>query len=161
MAEILLSGDELVCILKANRLIPDEVTDIVTEDGEIRIRIRTPWPIVKSIHVGMRFAGFEQGRAVLRVQTNRVLDRFDWLVDKMIAGFPLQEYAAQWIYPRLYVDVNELLHRQIRGVQVTDIMFQDGQFRITTDHSFDATAPRNPEGNRGTDSSSASSDSVV
>ena len=157
MAEILLSGNELVCILKANGLVPDEVTDIDTEDGEIRIRVRTPWPILKSIHVGMRFAGFEQGRAVLRVQTNRLLDRFDWLVDKMIAGFPLKEHAAQWMYPKLYVDVNELLRRQIRGVQVTGIVFEDGRFRITTDHAFDAPVPQDPESDRRSDSPPASS----
>lgn len=144
MAQIILSGDELVCILHANGLVPDEVIDMEIADGEIKLKVRTPWPILKSIRVGMRFAGFEQGQALLQVQTNRVIDRFDWLVDKMLAGFPLAEHGARWEYPKLCVDVNKLLQRQVRGVEITDVVFEDGHFRITTNHSFGlfGTTPR-------------------
>lgn len=135
MAQIILSGEELVCILTANGLVPEEVIDVEIVDGEIKVRVRTPWPIFKSVRVGMRFAGFEQGQAVLHLVTNRLMDRFDWLVDKMLAGFPLADHGARWEYPRLYVDVNRLLQKQVRGVQITSIVFADGQFRITTVHS--------------------------
>lgn len=135
MAQIILSGDELVCILSANGLVPDEVMNIEIAGQEIKVRVRTPWPIFKSIRVGMRFAGFEAGRAVLQLVTNRFIDRFDWLVDRMLAGFPLADHGARWEYPRLYVDVNELLQRQVRGVQITGIVLEDGRFLITTVHS--------------------------
>ena len=70
--------------------------------------------------------------------TNRLIDQFDWLVDKMLAGFPLADHGARWEYPRLHVDVNKLLRRQVRGVEITNIAFEEGQFRITTSHSLDA-----------------------
>jgi len=135
MAQIILSGEELVCTLTANGLVPEEVIDVEIADGEIKIRVRTPWPIFKSLRVGMRFVGFEQGQVVLQLVTNRLIDRFDWLVDKMFAGFPLADHGARWDYPRLYVDVNSLLQQQVRGVQIIGIVFADGQFRITTVHS--------------------------
>jgi hypothetical protein len=138
MAQIILSGDELVCILNANGLVPEEVIDIELEGEEIKLRVKTPWPIFKSIRVGLRFTGFEQGQAVLQLVTNRLIDRFDWLVDKMLGGFPLANHGARWEYPRLHVDVNKLLRRQVRGVEITNIAFEEGQFRVTTTHSLDA-----------------------
>lgn len=142
MAQIILSGDELVCILTANRLVPDEVIDIEIAGVEIKVRVKTPWPIFKSIRVGMHFAGFERGRVVLQLATNRLIDRFDWLVDKMLAGFPLADYGACWEYPKLFLDVNVLVEQQVRGVRITDIVLEDGQFHITTVHSLDADLSR-------------------
>ena len=137
MAQIILSGDELVCILNANGLVPEEVAEIELAGEEIRLRVKTSWPIFKSIRVGLRFAGFEQGQAVLQLVTNRLIDQFDWLVDKVLAGFPLADHGARWEYPKLHVDVNKLLRRQIRGVEITNIVFEEGQFR-TTSHSLDS-----------------------
>lgn len=142
MAQIILSGDEFVCILSANGLVPDEVMDIEIAGQEIKVRVRTPWPILKSIRVGMRFAGFERGQAVLQLMTNRLIDKFDWLVDKMLAGFPLADHGARWEYPRLYVDVNGLLEQQVRGVQITNIALEDGRFHVTTLHTAGSNASR-------------------
>jgi hypothetical protein len=150
MAQIVLSGQELVCILVANGLLPDEVMEVTAEDGQIKVKIRTPWPVLKSIRVGMRFAGFEGGEAILQVVTNRLIDRFDWLVDKMLASFPLADHCARWEYPRLRLDVNALLRRQVRGVHITNVAFEDGQYRITTAHviedsSRDIETPDEPD----------------
>jgi len=134
MAQIILSGQELICVLSANGLIPDEVTNVEAVGEEVKIRVKTPWPVLKSIRVGMRFAGFEQGAAILQVVTNRFIDRFDWLVDKMLASFPLADHCARWEYPRLFLDVNTLLQRQIRGVQITSMEFDGERYRITTAH---------------------------
>jgi hypothetical protein len=152
MAQVIVSGEELMCILTANGVVPDEVSDIELAGEEIRLRIKTPWPIFKSIRVGLRFAGFEAGQVVLQLATNRIIDQFDWLVDKMLAGFPLADHGARWEYPKLHVDVNKLLRRQVRGVEVTEIAFAEGQFRITTSHTLDADSGGN-RGNGPTDDS--------
>jgi hypothetical protein len=145
MAQIVVSGDELVGILTANGAIPDDVMDIQTEGEEIKIRVKTPWPILTSVRVTMRFAGFEQGQAILRLVTNRLIDRFDWLVDRMLGSFSLANHCARWEYPRLSIDVNALLQRQVRGIWITDIMFEDGHYRITTTHTTEACRWRDPE----------------
>jgi hypothetical protein len=134
MAQIVLSGDELVGILHANELIPDPVMDMQTHGPEIRLRVRTPWPVVKSVRVGVRFTGFDNGQVVLQLMTNRFMDKFDWLVEKMLESFPLTDYGGRWEYPRLYLDVNRLVQQRVRGVQIDDMVFQDGRFHIRTTH---------------------------
>lgn len=157
MGQIILSGDELVCILNANGLVPEEVIDVELTGEEIKLRIKTPWPIFKSIRVGLRFVGFEKGQVVLQLATNRLIDQFDWLVDKMLAGFPLAEHGARWEYPKLYVDVNQLVRQQVRGVEITNITLAQGQFHITTSHSPAANSRRGEASER-RDGPSAASD---
>ncbi len=134
MAHIVLSGDELVGILYANELIPSQVTDVETDGQEIKLKVQTPWPVLRSIRVGVRFAGFENGHVVFQLVTNRLIDTFDWLVTKMLESFRLSDYGGRWEYPRLHIDVNRLVREQIRGVSVDDVKFIDGHFHIKTSH---------------------------
>ncbi len=141
MAQIVLSGEELVRILRANGLLPAQVAEVETAGEEIRLKVKTPWPLLKSVRVAVRFAGFEDGQVVLQLVTNRLLDAFDWLVDRMLAALALQDHGGRWEYPRLYVDVNQLLRRQLRGVEITNMAFQDGCFQIRTISSADRQGP--------------------
>jgi hypothetical protein len=135
MGQIVLSGDELVSILAANARMPEQVMGVETDGEEIKIQVATPVPLLRSIPVRVRFAGFEQGHVVLQLVTNRLIDKFDWLVNKMLASLKIEDHGGRWEYPRLYVDVNRLLQQQVRGVQIASVVFQDGRFHITTSHS--------------------------
>jgi hypothetical protein len=132
MAQIIISSHEIISILRANELIPPQILDLRMDGEEIRFRVRTEWPILKSVRVGMRFAGFEDGCMVFQLATNRLTDRLDWLVDKMLEPLQLENLGGRWEYPRLYVDVNKLIRRQLRGVAIDDVTFQDGHFHVTT-----------------------------
>jgi len=145
MGQIVLSGDELVCILAANARMPDQVVGVETDGEEIKVHVATALPVLRSIPVRVRFAGFEQGWIVLQLMTNRLIDRFDWLVNKMLASLKVEDYGGRWEYPRLYVDVNQLLQRQVRGVQIAGVVFREGHFHITTSHSANGLpdAPEN------------------
>jgi len=134
MAQIVLSGDELIGILQANGLIPEQVTNIEADGEEIKLKVKTPWPVIKSLRVGVRFTAFDNGHMVLQLATNRLIDTFEWLVDKMLESFPLADYGGRWEYPRLYVDVNRLIQERLQGVRVDDMAFLDGHFHITTTH---------------------------
>jgi hypothetical protein len=144
MGQIVLSGDELVCILAANARLPEQVMGVETDGDEIRVHVATPLPVLRSIPVRVRFAGFEQGHVVLQLVTNRLIDKFDWLVNRMLASLKVEDYGGRWEYPRLYVDVNRLLQRQVRGVEVAEVVFHQGHFHITTSHSA-AGLPGAPE----------------
>jgi hypothetical protein len=137
MGQIVLSGDELVCILAANARLPEQVVGVETDGEEIRVHVATPLPVLRSIPVRVQFAGFEQGQVVLQLVTNRLLDKFDWLVNRMLASLKVEDYGGRWEYPRLYVDVNRLLQRQIRGVEIAAVVFREGHFHITTSHGAD------------------------
>jgi hypothetical protein len=135
MAQIILSGHEIISILQANASIPQQIMDIAAENEEIRFRVRTDWPILKSIRVGMKFAGFDNGCVVLQLATNLLTDKFNWLVDRMIEPLRLQEHGGRWEYPRLYIDINKLVQQQLRGVVIESIVVLDGLFHITTTHA--------------------------
>ncbi len=137
MGQIVLSSEELVSILAANTPLPEQVIGIETDGEEIRVHVATPVPLLRSIPVRVRFAGYEQGHVVLQLVTNRLIDKFDWLVNKMLASLKIEEHGGRWEYPRLYVDVNRLLQQQVRGLQIADVVFRDGRFHITTDHRVD------------------------
>jgi hypothetical protein len=134
MGQIVLSGEELISTLTANTPLPEQVVGIETDGEEIKVHVATPVPLLRSIPVRVRFAGFEQGQIVLQLVTNRVIDKFDWLVNKMLASLKVEEHGGRWEYPRLYVNVNQLLQRQVRGIQIADVVFRDGRFHITTNH---------------------------
>lgn len=134
MARIILSADELLDILHANELIPDQVTEIETEGQEIKLRVKTSWPLLKSIRVAVRFAGYDDGHIAFELVTNRLIDTFDWLVEKMVESLQLSEHGGRWEYPTLYVDVNRIVRGWIRGVDIDDMTFVDGHFHITTKH---------------------------
>jgi hypothetical protein len=144
MATLTLSGDELINILGANGVLPPQATDVQADGEGVRVKVRTPWSVVPAVPVDLRFIGFNRGEAVLRLSTNRFLDAFDWLVDRVLAAFPLDEFAARWQYPHLYVDVNRLLRREVRGAEITDVVFRDGHFHITSVH-HPADRPDAPE----------------
>ena len=134
MAKIVLSADELLDILHANELIPDQVTDVETEGEEIKLKVKTPWPVLKSVRVGVRFAGYDEGHVAFQLVTNRLLDTFDWVVEKMVESLHLEDHGGRWEYPTLYVDVNRIVRGWIRGVDISDMEFRDGHFNITTTH---------------------------
>ncbi len=135
MAQIILSGRELISLLQANACVPEQIMDIAADDEEIKLKVRTDWPILKSVRVAMRFAGFDNGRVVLELETNLLTDKFNWLMDRMIEPLRLEEHGGRWEYPRLYVDVNRLIQRRLQGVAIEKIVFQDGLFHITTIHA--------------------------
>ncbi len=137
MGQIILSGDELVAILTANTPMPEQVVGVEADGAEIKIHVATPLPLLKSFPVRIRFAGFQQGQIVLQFVTNRLIDKFDWLVNKVLASKKIEDYGGRWEYPCLYVDVNRLLRQQVRGIEIAGVDFQDGRFRITTSHSGD------------------------
>ena len=135
MAQIILSGHEIISILRANERIPPQILEIAAENEEIRLRVRTDWPILKSIRVGMRFAGFDNGCVVLQLATNLLTDKLNWLVDRMIEPLRLEEHGGRWEYPRLYIDINKLVQQQVRGVVIENIVLRDGLFHVTTAHA--------------------------
>lgn len=154
MAQIVLSSHELISILQVNARIPPQITDLTVDAEEIRFRVKTDWPILKSIRVGMRFVSFDKGCVVLQLATNLLTDKFSWLLDRMIEPLQLEARGGRWEYPRLYINVNRLIERQLCGVAVEDIVFRDGLFHITTTYANSAATNGDVQGQNeeGTDS---------
>lgn len=155
MAQIVLSSHEVISLLQANACIPPQITEITADDEEIKLKVRTDWPILKSMRVGMRFAGYDNGCLVLQLVTNLLTDKFNWLVDRMIEPLQIAEHGGRWDYPRLYIDVNRLVQRHLRGVTIENIIFQGGFFRVTTAHANGADCAGDSEGQEDVSASGA------
>lgn len=63
--------------------------------------------------------------------TNRLVDKFDWLVRRLFKSLHLPDYVSQCEYPRVRVDINKVLADKIKGVQIENIAFENGQFCVT------------------------------
>lgn len=155
MAKVVVSGDELVGILHANGLIPAQIADIQFDDEEIRVKVMTQWPVLKSLRVGVRVAGFEDGEVVFQLITSRLLDTFDWVVARMLESFSLADYGGRWEYPRLYIDVNRLVEERLRGVQIDAVKFVNGHFHIETTQPAPRTESEGASSDVGEDTSCA------
>jgi hypothetical protein len=150
MAQIVLSGEELIGIVQANGWIPEEVTVVETRGPEIGLKVHTPLPLFKSVRVSVQFAGYEDGRIILQFATNRLMDSFSVVIGKMLESLRLEDYGGRWEYPRLYLAVNPLLRQRIRGVEIENIVFLDGCFHIqATIRSPSATDVTDEPGSRG------------
>jgi hypothetical protein len=132
MAQIILSTEEIIGILAANRWIPQEVTALEAAGREIRLKVRTPLPLLKSLQVSAQFIAYESGIITFQFATNCVIDGFDAVVGRMLKSLHFEDYGGRWEYPRLYVAVNPLIRQRVRGVEIEDVVFQDGCFRIQT-----------------------------
>jgi hypothetical protein len=135
MAEIVLSSEELVGVLQANGWVPEEVTAMEANGREIRLRVRTPLPLLKSMGVTVQFVGFEDGHVILQMSTNRFVDNFGSLIGKALESFPWADYGSRWEYPRLYVDVNRLIQQRVRGIRIADVAFRNDRFCIEMMHT--------------------------
>jgi hypothetical protein len=135
MAEIVLSSEELVGVLQANGWVPEEVTDVEANGREIRLRVRTPLPLLKSLKVTVQFVGFEEGQAILHAATNRLDDNFSSAIGKALESFPWADHGCRWEYPRLYVDINRLIRQRVHGITIADVAFQNDRFYIRTTHA--------------------------
>jgi hypothetical protein len=60
------------------------------------------------------------------------MDKFDWLIRKILASSNLPDYVNHCHYPLLHVDVDRVLAEKIKGIQIESITLRDLQFRVTT-----------------------------
>jgi hypothetical protein len=132
MAKITVSIAEIVRILGANELISQSVEEIKTQGDRISFKLKTDWPALKHIRVGIGFVDFRDGNVILEIVTNRLVDRFDWLGRKLLNSLNLPDYVSHGEYPRIHVDINKLLARKIRGIRIDSIAFNEGQLYVTT-----------------------------
>ncbi len=140
MAQIVLSGEELVGIVQANGWIPEEVSVVEVNGREIGLKVRTPLPLFKSVKLSVQFVDYQDGRIILQLATNRLMDSMGPVIDKMLGSLHLEDHGARWEYPRLYLAINPLVRQRVRGLEIKSVAFQDGCFHIATTCSAVDTA---------------------
>ena len=132
MAQITFSQAELIKILLSNELLPKEVLRPKVEGEEIHFVVETKLPLLKFIPVSLRYLSYTDNNAIFELTVvnsslNKMIGRLN-LLSKLNAPA-----YVKFDFPKVSVDINELLkEKNIRGVLIKDIIFNDGEFTIVT-----------------------------
>ena len=132
MAKITFSHTELIQILLSNELLPKELLRPKVEGEEIHFVVQTNLPLLQFVPVSLRYLSFADNNAIFELTVvnsslNAMIGRLN-LLSKINAPS-----YVKLDFPKVSVDVNELLkEKNIRGVQLKDIIFNNGEFTIVT-----------------------------
>ncbi len=132
MAKIILSLEELVEILISNEILPRNIARARVKDNEIHFVINTQSFILPFIPASLRYLNFENGNMVFELtlvngQVNEIMNGFNQAFELKIPAYMKYEY------PNIFIDVDKLFQKKnIRGVQVKDVFFENGEFTIVT-----------------------------
>ena len=132
MAKISFSLEELLEVLISNKVLPPEIVRARVKGERIHFVIRTTSFILPFIPASLRFLSFDDNNAIfeLTIVSGRVTE----VIGRLNQIFKLKIPSYMKLdYPRLFVDVDMLLkEKNIRGIRVEDIFFEEGKFTIVT-----------------------------
>ncbi|MBW7992064.1 MAG: hypothetical protein FVQ84_18900 [Planctomycetes bacterium] len=132
MAQITFSHTELIKILFSNELLPKEILRPKVEGDEIHFVVKTKLPLLQFVPVSLRYLSYTDNNAIFELTVvnsslNKMIGRLN-LLSKINAPA-----YVKLDFPKVSVNVNELLkEKNIRGILLKDIIFNDGVFTIVT-----------------------------
>lgn len=136
MAKITFSHAELMKILLSNELLPKEIFRPKVEGDEIHFVVKTNLPFLQFVPASLRYLSFTDNNAIFEITVvnsslNKMIGRLN-LLSKLSAPA-----YVKFDFPKVSVDVHEMLNEllkenNIRGVLLKDVIFNDGEFTITT-----------------------------
>ncbi len=132
MAKITFSHAELLNILISNELLPKEVLRPKVEGEEIHFVVKTNVPLLQFVPVSLRYLSFTDNNAIFELTVvnsslNKTIGKLN-----LLSILEVPEYV-KLDFPKISVDVNKLLkEKNVKGVQLKDIFFNNGEFTIVT-----------------------------
>ncbi len=134
MAKITFSLEELLKILTSNELLPRQIIRARVKGQRVHFVIRTNAFILPFIPASLKYISFDNNNAIfeLTIASGHLNKAVSWLNQALKLEIPA---CMKIEYPNISVDIDRLLkEKDIRGVQVKDIFFDNGQFTIVTDN---------------------------
>ncbi len=134
MAKITFSLEELLKILISNELLPRQIIRARVKGQRVHFVIRTNAFVLPYIPASLRYISFDNNNAIFELtiasgHLNKAVSRLNQALKLKIPACMKLEY------PNISVDIDKLLEeKNIKGVQVKDIFFDNGQFTIVTDN---------------------------
>ncbi|MHC4640937.1 MAG: hypothetical protein ACYS32_04775 [Planctomycetota bacterium] len=132
MARITFTIAELLEILASNQLLPPQITRVKVKGDEIHFVIKTNAFILPYIPASLKYLSFDDNNALfeLAIITGRADKAVSLLNDALKLKLPAYMKLE---YPNLFIDVGRVLREtNVRGIQVEDISYQNGEFTIVT-----------------------------
>ncbi len=134
MAKITFSLEELLKNLISNELLPRQIIRARVKGQRVHFVIRTNAFILPYIPASLRYVGFDNNNAIfeLTIASGHLNKAISWLNQALKLKIPA---CMKLEYPNISIDIDKLLEeKNIRGVQVKGIFFDNGQFTIATDN---------------------------
>ena len=132
MAKISFSLEELIKILISNELLPRQIIRARVKGQRVHFVIRTNAFILPFIPASLRYVSFDNNNAIfeLTIASGHFKKAVSWLNQALQLKIPA---CMKLEYPNISVDVEKLLEeKNIKGVQVKDIFFENGEFAVVT-----------------------------
>ncbi len=132
MAKITFSLEELLKILTSNELLPRQIIRARVKGQRIHFVIRTDAFILPYIPASLRYVSFDNNNAIfeLTIVSGHLNKAISWLNQALKLKIPA---CMKLEYPNISVDIDKLLEeKNIRGLRVKDILFENGDFTIVT-----------------------------
>ena len=132
MANITFGLQELLEIIVSNELLPRQIARLRVKGEKIHFVIKTNTFILPFIPASLGYVRFDGNKAIfeLTVVSGHINKAMGWLHQALKLKLP--EFVTLE-YPKVFVDINRLLReKNIRGIQVRDIVLEEGQFSIVT-----------------------------
>ena len=130
MAKITFTHAELITILLSNELLPKKILRPKVEGDEIHFVVETNLPLLQFVPASLRYLSYTDNNAIFEITVansslNAMIGRLN-LLSKLNAPA-----YVKFDFPKVSVDVNELLkEKNIRGVLIKDIIYNNGEFTI-------------------------------
>lgn len=125
MAKLILKLNEIVKLAKENLYLPPQVSDIKTIGNQIKITIN-PGKFVPDLSALISFNKFKNGKVQLTVKTYGPVD----LLLKFIK-IPTDDWLEIDL-PIIRIDINKQISKNVKGIQISDVIFENDEFLITT-----------------------------
>ena len=135
MAKIVFSLEELIQILIANELLPGQIQKPKAKDQTVEFVIKTGVVILPAVPVSLKYMGFEDNRISFEITVagGRFSDVIGGYAKQFESKMPP---GVKLDFPLIHVDADQLLEaRNIRGLRVSDIVLENGEFTVTTSPS--------------------------
>ena len=132
MAKLTFGLEELVKILISNELLPRKITRIRVKNDEVHFVIKTQSCILPFIPASLKYLRFENNRAVFELtvisgRADKIISMFEQSIELKLPAY------IKFEYPNIVIDIDKLFHeKNIKGVCVEDIFYEDGQLTIVT-----------------------------
>lgn len=132
MAKITFTLEELLEILASNQLLPAQITRVKFKGDEVHFVIKTYAFILPYIPASLRYLSYDDNTALFELMI--IIDQANKAISWLNQALKLKLPAYMKLdYPNLFVDVDRVIReKNIRGIQVEDISFQNGRFTILT-----------------------------
>jgi hypothetical protein len=132
MATITFNLKELIQVLISNELLREEILRPKVDGERIDFVLKTNSGILPYVPASLKYQNFNDSKAIFELTIissylNKALSRF-----KQIMQVKLPAYV-ELQYPKVLVDADKLLvEKNIRGIRVKEVFFEDGEFTIIT-----------------------------